>query len=92
MIEAMSTGTPVIAWRRGSAPEVIEEGMSGLIVSSIDEAVSAVDRVRAMDRERVRGCFEARFTATRMANDYVAAYQRLLSGPVRQEATTSAAA
>jgi hypothetical protein len=71
---------------------VIEEGMSGLIVNSIDEAVSAVDRVRAMDRERVRGCFEARFTATRMANDYVAAYQHVLSGPIWPKATTSAAA
>ncbi len=92
MIEAMSTGTPVIAWRHGSAPEVIEEGMSGLIVTSIDEAVSAVSRVRAMDRERVRACFKARFTATRMASDYVAAYQHVLSGPIWPKATTSAAA
>ena len=63
MIEAMSAGTPVIAWRHGSAPEVIEDGISGLIVNSIDEAVSAVGRVRAISRERVRHCFEARFTS-----------------------------
>jgi glycosyltransferase involved in cell wall biosynthesis len=92
MIEAMSTGTPTIAWRHGSAPEVIDHGISGLVVDSIDEAVSAVDRVRAMSRDRVRRCFEARFTATRMAKDYVAAYQRLMSGTVRQEAAASVAA
>ncbi len=92
MIEAMSTGTPVIAWRHGSAPEVIDHGISGLVVNSIDEAVSAVDRIRAMSRARVRRCFEARFTATRMAKDYVAAYERLLSGTVRRETGTSVAA
>ena len=80
MIEAMSAGTPVIAWRHGSVSEVIEDGMSGVVVDSIDQAVSAVDRVRAMSRERVRGCFEARFTAARMASNYVAAYKTLLSG------------
>jgi glycosyltransferase involved in cell wall biosynthesis len=92
MIEAMSTGTPVIAWREGSAPEVIEDGISGLIVDSMEEAVSAVGRVRGMSRERVRHCFEARFTSKRMATDYVAAYERLLSGTVRPRARTSAAA
>ena len=92
MIEAMSAGTPVIAWRHGSAPEMIEDRVSGFIVDSIDEALSAVDQVRAMSRDRVRRCFEARFTATRMAQDYWAAYEALLSGTVRQGAGTSVAA
>lgn len=92
MIEAMSAGTPVIAWRHGSAPEIIEDGNSGLIVNSIEEAVSAARSVRNINRGRVRHCFEARFTSTRMATDYVAAYERLLSGALRPEATTSVAA
>jgi len=92
MIEAMSTGTPVIVWRHGSAPEVIEDGVSGLVVDSIDEAVSAVDRARSMSRDRVRGCFERRFTAERMANDYVMAYERLLSGTAGRDAAASVAA
>jgi len=58
--------TPVIAWRHGSAPEVIDDQISGFVVDSIDEAVSAVHVVRGMRRDRVRQCFEARFTATRM--------------------------
>jgi glycosyltransferase involved in cell wall biosynthesis len=80
VIEAMSAGTPVIAWRHGSAPEVIDDQISGFVVDSIDEAVSAVHVVRGMRRDRVRQCFEARFTATRMANDYAAAYEALLAG------------
>jgi glycosyltransferase involved in cell wall biosynthesis len=90
-LEAMSTGTPVIAWRHGSAPEVIDDGVSGLVVDSIDEAISAMDRIRAMSRAPVRRCFEARFTATRMAKDYVAARERLLSGTVRRKTGTSVA-
>ena len=92
MIEATSTGTPVIAWRHGSAPEVIEDGNSGFIVNSLDEAVAAVGRVRDLSRQRVRHCFERRFTSTRMAADYVAAYERLLSGAVRPKPRTSVAA
>jgi glycosyltransferase involved in cell wall biosynthesis len=79
MIEAMSAGTPVIAWRNGSVPEVIADGVSGMIIDSMDEAVAAVGAVRAMSRERVRRFFEKRFTATRMAADYVDAYRRLLA-------------
>jgi glycosyltransferase involved in cell wall biosynthesis len=92
MIESLANGTPVIAWRRGSASEVIEDGVSGLVVDSIDEAVRAVDRVRSMRRERVRACFEARFTATRMAEDYVTAYQRLVTGITARQSATIAAA
>ena len=92
MIEAMSAGTPVIAWCHGSVSEVIEDGMSGVVVGSIDQAVSAVDRVRAMSRDRVRGCFEARFTAARMASTYVAAYETLLCGATRRELASRRAA
>ena len=84
MIEAMAAGTPVIAWRRGSVPEVIEHGRSGMIVESVEEAVAAVHAVRHIPRSRVRDRFEARFTADRMARDYVAAYRSLLIGQRRR--------
>jgi glycosyltransferase involved in cell wall biosynthesis len=92
MIEAMSAGTPVIAWRHGSAPEIIENGVSGFVVDSITDALSAVNRTRAISRTRVRRCFEERFTANRMADDYVAAYLALLSGTARQKTPDSIAA
>jgi glycosyltransferase involved in cell wall biosynthesis len=79
MIEAMACGTPVIAYRRGSVPEIIEENVSGFVVDTIDEAVAAVRRVAKLDRAGVRGEFEHRFTAERMARDYVGIYRRLLS-------------
>ena len=81
MIEAMSAGTPVIAWRNGSVPEVLTHGVSGVIVDSIDEAVQAARSVHALDRSAVRRAFEARFAAARMARDYLAAYERLLAAP-----------
>ncbi len=77
MIEAMACGTPVIAFRHGSVPEVVDEGITGYSVTSMEEAIAAVDRVKALSRERVRQQFEARFTARRMAEDYVALYERL---------------
>ncbi len=79
MIEAMSAGTPVIAWRNGSVPEVMEDGVSGAVVETMEEAVAAVSRVCALPRAGVRASFEQRFTAARMAKDYVAAYEELLS-------------
>ncbi len=78
MIEAMACGTPVIAWRRGSVPEIIDEGVTGFIVDSVDEAVAAVARVAMLDRALVRLRFEERFSAQRMARDYLAAYRTLL--------------
>ncbi|HET9373057.1 MAG TPA: glycosyltransferase family 4 protein [Vicinamibacterales bacterium] len=77
MIEAMACGTPTIAWREGSVPEVLEDGVSGFIVDEIDDAVEAVRRCASLDRRVVRGAFEGRFTADRMARDYVAIYERL---------------
>ena len=77
MIEAMACGTPVIAYGCGSVPEIIEDGVSGLIVHSVEEAIAAVPRALALDRAAVRACFENRFTVDRMASDYVALYQAL---------------
>jgi glycosyltransferase involved in cell wall biosynthesis len=77
MIESMSAGTPVIAWRNGSVPEVIAPGRSGIIVDSMDEAVAAVETASRMSRAGVRRHFEERFTAARMASDYVAAFGKL---------------
>ena len=80
MIEAMAAGTPVIAWRCGSTAEVIEHGKSGFLVKDIEEAVAAVEAVGNISRAGVRAAFEHRFTADRMARDYVALYERLLGG------------
>ncbi|WP_230769288.1 glycosyltransferase family 4 protein [Sphingomonas sp. Leaf4] len=79
MIEAMACGTPVIAWDRGSAREVVEQGVTGFVVGSEDEAVAALERIETLDRARVRERFEARFTARRMAEDYVALYRQLIA-------------
>ncbi|GGG42235.1 glycosyl transferase [Caldovatus sediminis] len=78
MIEAMACGTPVLAYARGSVPEVVEDGVTGLLVGSETEAAAALGRIAALDRAAVRAAFEARFTARRMAEDYVAVYRRLL--------------
>jgi glycosyltransferase involved in cell wall biosynthesis len=79
MIEAMACGTPTIAFRCGSVPEVIEEGLTGAIVDSEDAAIAALPRVLALDRRKIRRRFEQRFTASRMAKDYLTLYQSLLS-------------
>jgi len=77
MIEAMACGTPVIAFRCGSVPEVVDHGVSGFIVDDLDEAVAAVDALGNLDRAAVRRQFERRFTAERMARDYVEIYRSL---------------
>ena len=79
MIEAMACGTPVIAWRYGAVPEVVDEGVTGFVVSSIDDGIAAVDRIAALDRACIREVFERRFTAQRMSRDYLALYRRLLT-------------
>jgi glycosyltransferase involved in cell wall biosynthesis len=75
MIEAMACGTPVVAWRAGSVPEVLTDGTSGFIVEDVDDAVEAVAKTADMDRRRVRCEFERRFTADRMAQDYIKLYE-----------------
>ncbi len=77
MIESMACGTPVIAFNRGSVPEVIEDGISGLIVETVDQAVEAVQRVGALSRRRVRHAFERRFTVEGMARAYLDIYRGL---------------
>jgi glycosyltransferase involved in cell wall biosynthesis len=70
MIEAMACGTPVVAWNRGSVPEVLEDGVTGRIVDSLDAASAAVREVVGYDRARIRATFERRFSATAMARRY----------------------
>nr|WP_314624037.1 glycosyltransferase family 4 protein [uncultured Noviherbaspirillum sp.] len=79
MIEAFACGTPVIAYRHGSVPEVVEEGVTGCIVGSQDEAVEAAHRIDGLDRTACRAAFERRFTATHMARAYLGIYERLVS-------------
>lgn len=79
-IEAMACGTPVIAYGRGSIPEIIDDGDSGIIVGGMDEAVEGLKGIRLLSREQCRRTFERRFTVSRMADDYVAIYHRLLEG------------
>jgi glycosyltransferase involved in cell wall biosynthesis len=86
MIEAMACGTPVIAHARGSVPEVTVQGETGFIVYGVEEAVRAVDRVSSLSRKRCREVFEERFTARRMAEEYVEAYRRLIRQGPRREA------
>jgi glycosyltransferase involved in cell wall biosynthesis len=77
MIEAMACGTPVITYRRGSIPEVIDEGVTGFIVGSVEEGIRAVERASTLSRERCRAVFEERFSVARMASDYVKVYEHL---------------
>ena len=79
MIEAMANGTPVIAFRRGSVPEIVDDGVTGFIVDSTNTAVAAIQRVTGLDRLAVRRRFEERFSAERMARDYVGRYVDVLS-------------
>ena len=77
MIEAMACGTPTIGWCRGSVPEVIDDGVTGFIVDTVEDAARAVDRIDTLDRARCRRVFEERFDAARTARDYVQVYGAL---------------
>jgi glycosyltransferase involved in cell wall biosynthesis len=90
MIEAMACGTPVIAFRRGSVPEVIEDGVTGFIVGNEEEALRAIKRLPELDRRRVRAAFERRFTSRRMAEDYLRLYQALSDIRDRRQAESRA--
>jgi glycosyltransferase involved in cell wall biosynthesis len=79
MIEAMACGTPIIAFRSGSVPEVIDEGVTGFVVDDEERAVLAVKRLENLNRRGVRERFEKRFTARRMAADYVSLYQSVVN-------------
>ena len=81
-IEAMANGTPVVAFRRGSVPEIIDEGVTGFVVDSVDAAVAAVPRAIALDRHAIRARFEERFSVERMARDYTELYGDVLRSSV----------
>ncbi len=85
MIEAMACGTPVLAFRGGSVPEIIDKEVTGHIVSSVEEAVAALPTVLALDRRGIRRRFEERFSSAQMATQYVKLYQKLLIGPEAQK-------
>lgn len=89
LIEAFACGTPVIAYRRGSIPEIVDHGVTGFICDTIDEMVAAVGQVPLIDRKQCRAAFDERFTADRMARDYVALYERLLLEDGAIQATRS---
>ena len=89
MIEAMACGTPVIALRRGSVPEVLEHGRTGFIVDDLDDAVAAARRIGEISRRHCRAVFEERFTAARMAGDYVELYSALLEARRRPKTGTA---
>jgi glycosyltransferase involved in cell wall biosynthesis len=78
LIEAMACGTPVIAFNRGSVPEIIEDGLTGFVVQGKEEAVAATDRLSGLSRRAIRQRFEDRFTARRMARDYLMVYGSLI--------------
>jgi glycosyltransferase involved in cell wall biosynthesis len=80
MIEAMACGTPVVAFRRGSVPEVVSDGVSGFIVDDVPAAVESLRGIAHLDRRACRRAFVERFGAARMASDYVAVYRRLVVG------------
>lgn len=78
MIEAMACGTPVIAFNRGSVPEVVDDGVTGFIVDSVEESLEALKKVNEIDRRTVRSIFEQKYNAQRMANDYLKIYEQLI--------------
>ena len=78
LIEALACGTPVLAYRRGSIPEIIDDGITGFICENLNEMVSALDRLSRIERQQCREAFETRFTVTRMATDYVELYEKIV--------------
>jgi len=78
LIEAMACGTPVIAFNRGSVGEIIDHGVTGLIVDNVDEAVDAVPIAKTLDRHAIRRCFEQRFSVEQMVRGYLALYREVL--------------
>jgi len=89
MIEAMACGTPVLAFDHGSVREVVDEGITGYVVNSVESAIATIPRLLALDRHRVRRQFDERFTATRMAKSYLALYAHSFATTARIEMHTS---
>jgi glycosyltransferase involved in cell wall biosynthesis len=80
VVEAMACGTPVVAFRRGSMPEVVRNGVTGFLVETVDEAVAAVARIGELERRACRRWVGERFSQRRMVHDYLEVYERVLSG------------
>ena len=80
MIEAMACGTPVIARNRGSVPEVMEQGVTGFICDQVEDSVHAIKRLHTLSRKRCREVFETRFSGSRMVEDYVRLYEKVIAG------------
>jgi glycosyltransferase involved in cell wall biosynthesis len=89
LIEAMACGTPVLAYRRGSIPEIIEDGITGFVCERLDDMTTAVQRIPEIDRRRCRRAFEETFSVERMAKDYLQVYEQLL-GEARDMCETEA--
>jgi glycosyltransferase involved in cell wall biosynthesis len=92
MIEAMACATPVLAFPCGSVPEIIEDGLTGRIVSNMDEAVCAVPQVLALDRKAIRRRFEERFSSIRMTKDYLRLYRAMIRKTARRDVDAPALA
>jgi glycosyltransferase involved in cell wall biosynthesis len=88
MIEALACGTPVIAWRSGSVPEIIDQGVSGFVVNSVEEAVKAVETIDCISRVRCRECFEQRFPIELMTRNYLTVYEKLRGTAIKQKTAT----
>ncbi len=84
-IEALACGTPVLAYRRGSIPEIIEDRVTGFVCEGLDEMTAAIPRIPDIDRRRCRWAFEQRFSVERMAMDYVRVYQQALGTTAERE-------
>jgi glycosyltransferase involved in cell wall biosynthesis len=78
MIEAAACGTPVIAFNAGSAREIVEDGVTGFVVSDENSAIRALEKIPSLDRRQIRRRFEERFTSRRMAQDYLSVYAELM--------------
>lgn len=90
LIESLACGTPVLAYRRGSIPEIIDDGVTGFVCDNLDEMVSAIDRVPLITRQHCRNAFEERFTVQRMVEDYLALYERITAVSARVPALAKA--
>jgi len=91
MIEALACGTPVVAFRGGSVDEVLEDGVTGFVVDTVEDAIAATRRVQNVSRRKCRAVFEDRFSVGRMARDYLALYERLISARGRGTALSGVA-
>src|SRR5437868_1304289 len=85
LIEALACGTPVLAYRRGSIPEIIEDKVTGFVCESLDEMTAAIQHISEIDRRQCRVTFEQRFSAERMAQDYLRVYEQAIGSAYERE-------